>query len=98
MRAMNSSKSRVAIRWVAAGLLLASLPSCRSASEEAELIDARPGHAVCAVCRCDGDLGCMDVVIGPQTPHAEFGGRTYYFCSDSCRTAFERDPRAYAGG
>ena len=27
---------------------------------------------------------------------AEFEGRTYYFCSEACRTTFDADPAAYA--
>jgi len=79
---------------LAAALFAASL-ACHSPAEEAEVIAARPGHAVCTVCQCTGDLGCMDVEIGPNTPHAEFGGRTYYFCSEACRADFEREPSTY---
>jgi len=78
-------------------ILLAILPACRTPAEEAERIAARPGHAVCAVCQCDGDLGCMDVEVGPRTPQTELDGRTYYFCSETCRTAFLANPGAYVG-
>lgn len=27
-----------------------------------------------------------------------YGGKTYHFCSDSCRRAFEQNPEEYAKG
>jgi YHS domain-containing protein len=57
--------------------------------------DPNAVHAQCPVCKHEGDLACVDVVVDPQTPHATFGGRTYYFCSDDCRTRFERRPSDY---
>lgn len=27
-----------------------------------------------------------------------YQGKTYYFCSPGCKTAFERDPEKYVGG
>ena len=98
MHAATARNVRRAIACAIAGALVAALPACRSAAEEAQLIHARPGHAVCTVCQCTGDLGCMDVEVGPKTPQAQYEGRTYYFCSETCRAAFERDPRAYVGG
>jgi YHS domain-containing protein len=98
MHAVTGSRFLRAIACAIGGALVAALPACRSAAEEAQLIHARPGHAVCTVCQCTGDLGCMDVEVGPETPQAQFEGRTYYFCSETCRAAFERNPRAYVGG
>jgi Cu+-exporting ATPase len=28
---------------------------------------------------------------------AEYGGRTFYFCSDACRNKFDGEPARYAG-
>src|SRR5699024_1487257 len=37
--------------------------------------------------------------VDPTGPHqAEHGGRTYHFCSEHCRTAFEAHPEHYTGG
>ena len=47
------------------------------------------------VCLLNGDLACVRVEAAPSTPHADYGGRTYYFCSDACRTAFEKEPERY---
>jgi YHS domain-containing protein len=88
---------RPALRSIALAVAAAVVSvACRSTGEEARRIEARPGHAVCSVCRCTGDLGCMDVEVGPTTPHATYQGQTYWFCSCSCRDDFERDPAAYA--
>jgi len=53
------------------------------------------GHARCPVCDYEGDLACIDVKVGPQTPSAEWNGKTYYFCSWRCRRDFERTPEQY---
>ena len=43
-----------------------------------------------------------DVVCGMQVDPAraagssEYGGKTYYFCSKSCKTKFDADPTQYA--
>lgn len=48
-----------------------------------------PAMVVDPVCR-------MRVVAAPPTPHAGHAGRTYWFCGEGCRRAFEKDPEAYA--
>jgi protein SCO1/2 len=40
----------------------------------------------------------MKVVAADQSPHGTYGGRTYYFCSDSCRERFEKAPKKYLAG
>ena len=47
--------------------------------------------------------GATDPVCGMKVDRAkavtkEFGGRTYYFCSNHCRHAFEADPDKYLSG
>jgi protein SCO1/2 len=37
----------------------------------------------------------MRVAANPAGPRATVGGRTFYFCSDSCREQFERDPAKF---
>jgi xanthine dehydrogenase accessory factor len=39
----------------------------------------------------------MTVDIGSDAQHAEHGGRSYYFCSAGCRSAFEKDPSSFVG-
>jgi P-type Cu+ transporter len=40
----------------------------------------------------------MTVVIKPDTRHADFGDRTFHFCSGKCETKFNADPWFYASG
>jgi YHS domain-containing protein len=48
------------------------------------------------VCLANGDLGCVTVRVDDRTPRSTYGGRTYYFCAEACRAAFEREPGKYA--
>ncbi len=78
-------------RLAGASALIALLAGC--AAEPA----GRDGEtAECSVCRENADLACLHVKITDTTPRAEFGGRTYYFCSEECREAFLKDPGKYA--
>ncbi|MGH8510657.1 MAG: YHS domain-containing protein, partial [Gammaproteobacteria bacterium] len=38
----------------------------------------------------------MNVDPGNATQSAEYGGRTYYFCSPGCKTKFVADPARFA--
>jgi hypothetical protein len=78
------------------GLCLAAA-SCAGPARSA-LSEPRAGHAECPVCRCEGDLACVDVVIGGDTPSAVVGGTTYYFCSESCRDDFLSRPERFDSG
>ena len=49
----------------------------------------------CPVCRHNADLACVDLTVTEQTPRTVHDGRTYYFCSDECRVAFEKRPSLY---
>ena len=55
-----------------------------------------PGEAECPVCAHEGDLACLCVPIGPDTPRLERDGVTYWFCSEECRAAFAARPSLYA--
>ena len=37
----------------------------------------------------------MTVAVQPDTPQAEHGGATYWFCCPGCRSRFVRDPAAF---
>jgi YHS domain-containing protein len=39
----------------------------------------------------------MRIVASDQTLHADYQGKTYYFCSDHCQLLFAKNPAAYAG-
>jgi YHS domain-containing protein len=49
----------------------------------------------CMVCRHYGDSACLTVEVDDSTPQAEYQGKTYYFCSPSCRKEFLRKPKKY---
>jgi YHS domain-containing protein len=51
--------------------------------------------ATCHVCRYNHDLACVTVRVKDSTPRAEYQGRTYYFCSEECRTEFLAKPAKY---
>lgn len=38
----------------------------------------------------------MSISAGADTLHSEYGGKTYYFCSDNCRDKFLKNPSEYA--
>ena len=69
--------------------------ACRTAADSAGAIAVAPGHAICPVCRANGDLACLDVAIRADTPRTSHAGSTYYFCSRECQEEFERKPEAY---
>jgi YHS domain-containing protein len=87
-----ASSSR--IRTVSAALtvvLLGLLAGCAAQTPE----DTRP-IVECPVCRENADLACLNVRVDPNTLHAEYRGRTYYFCSAECREEFLKNPGKYA--
>ena len=56
---------------------------------------ATAATATCEVCRYNNDLACVCVKLKDSTPHADYEGQTYYFCSDDCRKAFLNKPKKY---
>ena len=58
--------------------------------------DAQGGPAAeCSVCRYNHDLACVNLKVKDSTPHTEYQGTTYYFCSEDCRAAFLKKPQKY---
>ena len=49
----------------------------------------------CLVCKHNADLACVEVKVDVNTPRAEYQGKTYYFCSDTCRQEFLKNPAKY---
>jgi hypothetical protein len=80
--------------WIGALLFCALAASCTS---DPRLHDPTAVHAQCPVCKCEGDLACVDVVVDGHTPQIDLSGRTYYFCSEQCRCDFAKKPNAYTG-
>jgi YHS domain-containing protein len=80
------------LRALAAAAALAALCGCASVGDQDA--DARP-IAEDPVCRYNRDLPCVRVRVDEKTPHATYQGKTYYFCNDGCRVAFEKEPGKY---
>ena len=57
--------------------------------------DPRP-VAEDVVCKCNGDLGCVKVRVDDKTPRSVYEGKTYYFCAESCKAAFDKTPSRFA--
>jgi YHS domain-containing protein len=56
--------------------------------------DPRP-RAEDIVCLCNGDLGCVIVRVDEKTPKASYQDETFYFCAESCRKQFEKEPERF---
>ena len=52
-------------------------------------------HAECVVCKHNADLACIDVEVDAKTPKCEYGGKTYYFCSEHCCKKFKSAPAKF---
>lgn len=79
---------------VALLVALCCLSLATSCAGPARARDTRP-HAVCNVCRCEGDLACVDVRVDAATPSLAWHGKTYYFCSNDCRSRFQEHPETF---
>lgn len=73
--------------------LLALAAGCATSSNDAAQSSGQT--ETCHVCRYNNDLACVCVRVRENTPSAEYQGRTFYFCSDDCRTAFLKKPEKY---
>ena len=51
--------------------------------------------ATCYVCQYNRDLACVRVRVHDDTPKTSLGGTNYWFCSDDCKCAFEKQPAKY---
>ena len=57
----------------------------------------RVTRLACKEAQMERDPVCgMEVEATATAPTAEYGGRTYYFCSEACRQQFEEAPHQYA--
>jgi len=73
--------------------LLALVAGCATSSNDTA---QGSGHTeTCHVCRYNNDLACVCVRVNENTPRVEYQGRTLYFCSEDCRTAFLKNPQKY---
>jgi len=58
--------------------------------------DTRP-VAKDPVCLYNRDLSCVGVRVDENALRATYDGKTYYFCNEKCREAFEAEPEKYIG-
>jgi YHS domain-containing protein len=72
---------------------LALAAGCTTSSKD--ISQASGPTETCHVCRYNNDLACVQVRVRDTTPRAEYGGRTFYFCSEACRTEFLKKPEKY---
>ena len=65
----------------------------------ASLVGPDGGSRVAAAARTELELVdpvCgMEIEAGPGNPRAEYRGKTYFFCSESCRSRFLKNPETY---
>ena len=81
----------------------ASMPSYAGQLSDGQLsalvdyVKALPGTRTAAPLRqLSIDPVCkMEVSAGPDTPHLERRGKTYWFCSETCRQKFSKSPQRY---
>jgi Cu+-exporting ATPase len=78
-------------------LMAIALGGCASAPATNGTVAATQPHAECLVCKANADLACIDVAVEADTPRYAYDGRTYYFCSESCRGKFAKNPAKYLG-
>ena len=76
-------------------LLMASLLLFGCASQS-HAPTTQAACAECTVCKHNADLACVEVDVTANTPRAEYAGKTYYFCSEDCRSEFVKHPEKYA--
>ena len=82
--------------WVAGCTENTRAASDTSANGAARTASAKT-HGECLVCKHENDLACVDIDVDDKTPRTTFGGKDYFFCSDTCKKAFEKNPQKYAG-
>lgn len=51
--------------------------------------------ATCYVCKYNNDLACVNIHVKDATPHTDYQGTNYYFCSQDCRESFLKNPQKY---
>lgn len=49
----------------------------------------------CLVCRYKRDFSCLEISKSPTTPRTQHAGRTFWFCSEACRSDFQKRPATY---
>ena len=82
-------------KWLSLSSVLALLLLAGGCATSPTVADASSNDAVCHVCRYNNDLACVCVHVKDSTPHLDYNGQTYYFCSEDCRAEFAKRPAKY---
>jgi len=74
-------------------MVVASMTGCSSAQHVSAPSDGVTAR--CPVCEQRADLACLNVKVTDQTPRSDWQGKRYYFCSEECKVAFDKNPAKY---
>jgi YHS domain-containing protein len=77
-------------------MFVGALAGCGTAPQANAGVKPGAPHAECLVCKANADLACVDIPVDASTPTYTQDGKTYYFCSNECRSDFVKDPAKYA--
>jgi YHS domain-containing protein len=90
-----SSNPRPAAPAAPAAVTAAPAPAATAAPAPADL--KAPGEAkIGDTTKCP--ISGEQFVVSESSPHAEYEGKTYYFCCPDCAGKFKSDPSKYAHG
>ena len=82
------------INYIILFLLLFSVIGCTGTRSQA-LTQSGQQIAKDPVCEYFADMGCIDVVVTENTPQSTYEEKTYFFCSQRCKTDFDKKPSKY---
>ena len=80
------------MKWIVLTMCVLAASGCASSQHATS---TQPCEK-CLVCEKNADLACVDVTVDAMTPRYDYGGNTYYFCSEECRGKFAKDPKKYS--
>jgi YHS domain-containing protein len=82
------------INFIILFLLFFSVIGCASTRSQT-LTQSGQQIAKDPVCEYFADMGCIDVEVTENTPQSTYEGEIYYFCSQRCKTDFDKNPSKY---
>ncbi len=82
------------INFIILFLLFFSVIGCASPRSQT-LTQSGQQIAKDPVCVYFADMSCIDVAVTENTPQSTYEGKTYYFCTQKCKTDFDKKPSKY---
>jgi YHS domain-containing protein len=76
-------------------LVAGGVCGCASSEDGSISRAASENRAECLVCKHNADLACVDIAVTGSTPRADYQDKTYFFCSESCKAEFEKNPSKF---